>query len=156
MVIMEIIVLTHSLLRWIVLGVAFYAIYRAFKGMTSKSSFSSDDDKAGLMLIIASDLQLLVGFVLYFMGDKAFKMIQSNDMGFVMKNAFARFFAVEHVLMMVIAIVLFHIGRARTKKGNNDISKHKAAFWYFLIGLLLILAAIPWPFRAGFEYAAWL
>ena len=153
---METIILIHSALRWVLLGVAIYAIVRAFKGMTTSSYYTVADDKAGLFLTIVCDIQLLLGLVLYFMGDKAFKMIQGNDMGFVMKNAFARFFAVEHILMMIIAIVIIHVGRARTKKGISDQSKHKAAFWFFLVGLLLILASIPWPFKQGFEYAGWL
>lgn len=153
---MDMIVLIHSTLRWLVLIVAVYAIARAFMGMSSKSYYTIADDKAGLMLTIVCDLQLLLGLVLYFVGGKGFKLFQGGDMGFVMKNAFTRFFAVEHILMMIIAIAIIHIGRARTKKGISDQSKHKSAFIFYLIGLLIILASIPWPFRAGFEYTGWL
>jgi hypothetical protein len=58
--------------------------------------------------------------------------------------------------MMLIAIIIIHIGRSKSKKANSDLGKHKAAFWYYLIGLILILASIPWPFRKGFEAMGWM
>jgi hypothetical protein len=73
-----------------------------------------------------------------------------------MKNSYARFFAVEHISMMLIAIILIHIGRSKTKKAISDISKHKTSFWFYFIALILILASIPWPFRKGFEALGWI
>ena len=97
-----------------------------------------------------------MGLVLYLAGPMGYKNIQLFGMGEVMKNPVARFFAVEHITMMLIAIVLIHIGRARSKKALTDLAKHKAAFWFYLIALLLILAGIPWPFRHGFETFPWI
>jgi hypothetical protein len=45
---------------------------------------------------------------------------------------------------MVIALVLVHIGRAKTKKAIGHWKKHRAATIFYGIALLLILAAIPW------------
>ncbi len=45
--------------------------------------------------------------------------------------------------MMLIAIILITIGYRKAKVGNA-----KGVFTYYLIALLLMLAAIPWPFRA--------
>jgi hypothetical protein len=53
-------------------------------------------------------------------------------------------------------LVLIHIGRAKSKRATTDLGKHKSAFWYYLIGLIIILAAIPWPFRKGFEAIGWM
>ena len=70
-------------------------------------------------------------------------------------NPYSRFFAMEHLVGMLIAIVIFHVGRSKSKKAIDDASKHKNAFVYYLIGLLIILASIPWPFKAGFEGIGW-
>jgi hypothetical protein len=62
-----------------------------------------------------------------------------------MKDSFYRFFWVEHPVMMIIAIGLITVGRGQAKKSIPDAVKYKKAFWFFLIALLVILAAIPWP-----------
>jgi nitrate reductase gamma subunit len=130
-------------------------VFKALMGMMKKSPFTNADDKMGLVLTILADIQLLIGLVLYFMGALGLKNIQNMGMSNVMKNGMARFFAVEHITMMLIAIVLLHIGRAKSKRAAADASKHATSFWFYLIALLLILSSIPWPFRAGFESMRW-
>lgn len=152
---MEFIKHLHSGLRWIVLILALLAIAKAFMGMQKKSTFTNSDNKIGLMLISFMDIQLIIGLVLYVFGPLGFKNIQNMGMGEVMKNPYTRFFAMEHLVGMLIAIVVFHIGRSKSKKAIDDASKHKKAFIFYLIGLLIILASIPWPFKAGFEGIGW-
>jgi hypothetical protein len=152
---MEFIKHLHSGLRWIVLILALLAIVKAFMGMQKKSAFTNSDNKIGLMLISFMDIQLIIGLVLYVFGPLGFKNIQNMGMGEVMKNPYTRFFAMEHLVGMLIAIVVFHIGRSKSKKAIDDASKHKKAFIFYLIGLLIILASIPWPFKAGFEGIGW-
>ena len=109
----------------------------------------------GLFFTSAMDVQLLLGIVLYFGGSRGLEAIKSIGMKEVMGNSFHRFFAVEHITMMLIAIVLVHIGKAKSKKAATEVAKHKSAFWFYLIALLIMLAAIPWPFKNGFESVSW-
>jgi hypothetical protein len=146
----------HRILRWAILLVLLLAIIKAFMGMQSKAAFTRSDDKNSLMLTVLADVQLLLGLVLYFVGPMGMKNIQNMGMAEVMKNGYARFFAMEHIVMMLAAIVLIHIGRAKAKKAVTDLSKHKISFWFYFIALILILAAIPWPFRQGFEGLGWM
>ena len=76
---MQIVAQIHSILRWLVLIVAIYAIVKSLIGMMNKSSFTESDNKAGLFLTIVCDMQLLIGLVLYFVGEKGFKLIQANN-----------------------------------------------------------------------------
>ena len=64
-----------------------------------------------------------------------------------MKEPMLRFFTMEHGLMMIIAWVLVHAGRISVKKAVTPEAKFKKTLIYFGIALLLILLAIPWPFR---------
>jgi len=146
----------HSVLRWTILIILFMSIFSAFMGMQKQKAFTATDNKIGLFLTIVADSQLLLGLLLYFVGTMGMQNIQRLGMAEVMKNAYARFFAVEHILMMLIAIALIHIGRAKSKKAATDLSKHKNSFWFYLIALILILASIPWPFRKGFEALSWI
>lgn len=152
---MEIVQHLHSILRWLLLIVLCYSVFTAYNGMMKKQAFTSAQDKAGLLLTILADVQLLLGLLLYFIGGLGLKNIRQVGMGEVMKNSYFRFFAMEHLLMMLLAIVLLHIGRAKSKKAASDAAKHKNAFWFYVIALVLILSSIPWPFRPGFEMRGW-
>jgi hypothetical protein len=48
---------------------------------------------------------------------------------------------------MIIAIILVTIGHAKAKRASEPAKKHKTILLFYAIGLILILASIPWPFR---------
>ena len=64
-------------------------------------------------------------------------------MAAAMKDKVTRFWAVEHILTMIIAIAFITIGHVKYKKGGNP----KTTLILYIIALLLIFSAIPWPFR---------
>jgi membrane protein DedA with SNARE-associated domain len=97
---------------------------------------------------------LLIGIYLYFVGQYGYKLIQ-NGMGAAMKDPYSRFFAVEHLAGMLIAIILIHIGKAQGKRPIGDRAKHKRTMIFYLVALLIILASIPWPFREIFANRGW-
>ena len=138
----------HSFLRYLVLLAALWAIIQMASGLNGKKTFSAADKRPGLFFLIIVDLQLLVGLFLYFVGPWGFKNIQNQGFGEVMKNSTSRFFALEHVVGMAVALILVHIGYAITKKKDiTDKKKFNKAFWLFLIAFILMIAFIPWPFR---------
>ena len=73
----------------------------------------------------------------------------------VMSNATLRFFAIEHPVGMLIAIVLAHVGKTYSKKDIPDSTKHKRTVLFFGLSLLIILVSLPWPFRAAGVGRAW-
>ncbi|MEZ5046417.1 MAG: hypothetical protein R2831_05445 [Chitinophagaceae bacterium] len=149
-------ILTHSILRWVLLFLLLFTIVSAFIGKQQQKSFTKQDNALSLLLVSVADLQLLIGLYLYIMGAWGIKNIQQIGMSAAMKDSFSRFFAVEHIMGMVIAIVLLHIGRAKSKRALDDIKKHKVLFTYTLISFILILISIPWPFRKGFAMLGWI
>jgi hypothetical protein len=137
----------HNLLRWVILILLLIAIVNAFSGMNSNRPFTKSDKRVGLFLMISTHLNFLVGLYLWLVGGSGLNLIRTSGFGPVMKDSASRFYAVEHLVGMLIAVVLITIGRSVSKKNYNDRSKHKKTFWYFLIALVLILVSIPWPFR---------
>ena len=85
--------------------------------------------------------QLLLGLILYFISPK---VIFS---GASMKDPLLRFFLVEHIALMLAAVVLITVGYIKFQKADEIRRRHKITVIYYGIALLLILAAIPWPFR---------
>ena len=131
----------HSGMRWIVLIMLVLAIVNALLKMRSKSAFGPTDKKWGLFALISTHIQFLVGLVLYFISP--WVQFGANTM----KETAIRFYTVEHITIMILAIVLITVGYSKSKRQTEDHKKFKTLFTFFVIGLLLILAGIPWPFR---------
>lgn len=134
----------HSLVRWLLVIAVVVAVVRAFMGWFGKKAFTTLDNKIGLTFTSLMDLQLLIGLILYVISPILQTAFQ--NFGGAMGNTQMRFFAVEHILMMVIAVVLAHVGRALSKKAPTDLLKHRRAAIWFGLALLVLLLAIPWPF----------
>jgi len=130
----------HSGLRWVVLILLLAAIFNAFSKKKS-GVWTAKDKKISLFAMIFVHVQLLIGLVLYFISPKV-----SFTEGF-MKDDLLRFYTIEHVLLMVVAIALITVGYSKSKKSATDANKFGAVARFYLVGLILILGSIPWPFR---------
>ena len=132
----------HSYWAYLVLAILIFAVFNAITGFTKKRTFTDKDLRIGLFTLIVSHIQLLIGLGWYFMSPwyKALKANGSEVMG----DKAARLLAIEHPLMMVIAIVLITIGWSKHKKKTEDTAKFKTFAIFYGLALLLILARIPW------------
>lgn len=139
------ILLLHSWLRWVVLALLVIAILQAFQGWFKQTAWTDQHKRINLFTMIAADVQLLLGLLLYFVSGPWSQSLFSNTK-MVMKTRSLRYFAVEHLFLMLLALVLIHVGYARAKRLTDATQKHKAAALFFLFALIAILASIPWPF----------
>lgn len=145
----EILLTAHSYLRWVITILALYVIIKAILGIVNKSEFTNSDSKTGLFFMISCDIQLLIGLVLYFWASPI-TTAAFADFGAAMKDKEIRFWAVEHIVGMLIAWVLVHIGRSKSKRGT-DLAKHKSSLIYYGLAIAIILASIPWATRPLFH-----
>lgn len=136
----------HSIGRWVVLLLLLIAIFNSL--VAGKRPYIKSDARTGLILTIVADTMLLVGLVLWYFGPKGYRLIESaGGFGEAMKNPVTRFYGIEHLVAMLIAIVLIHIGKAQGKKTISDKAKHNRTVTFYTIALVVILLSIPWPFR---------
>ena len=143
---MNFLIVLHSYLRWILLVLLLASIVKGLSGLGGKKALTAGDKKLWLFTMISAHTTLLIGLILLFFGTYGISKGVPEGVS-VMKNATYRFYWVEHPLMMIIAIVFITIGRGQAKKSIPDAVKYKKAFWFFVVALILILAAIPWPSR---------
>ena len=134
----------HSWLRWVVVLTGVVAVAHAISGMNSSRPWRDADGKPGLFFMICCDLQLLIGLALYLVFSPTVQAAFGN-IAAAMRNPEYRFFVVEHAFGMLIAIVLAHVGRVRSKKANTDAARFKGAAIFYGLALLIILGVIPWP-----------
>ncbi|HTE00515.1 MAG TPA: hypothetical protein VK668_14575 [Mucilaginibacter sp.] len=126
----------HSGLRYVVLLLVLLAIIRAWADWLGKKPYSNGNRLLNLFAMISVHTQLLFGIVLYFVSP----LVQFNSQ--TMKNADTRYWTVEHLTMMLIAIVLITIGHSKSKKIVLPESKHRTIALYYTIALLIIIAGI--------------
>lgn len=127
----------HNVLRWVILLLLIVALFQA---LMKKEGIQ----KSSLWLLIAAHITFLLGLYQYFTSEVVGYVLIERVGGFgnVMKDSFARFWAVEHIAAMIIAVGLITVARRKAKALN-----YNAALWLYLIALIFILAAVPWPFR---------
>jgi uncharacterized membrane protein YozB (DUF420 family) len=133
----------HNIFRWIVIILLFLALIRAYWGWFGKREWTSTDRKVGTFYSISIDVQLLLGLILYFLLSPITRTAIS-DFGAAMSSADLRFFALEHILYMVLALIFAHIGVAAARRVNEDVSKHRRAAIWFSLSLIVILLGMPW------------
>jgi uncharacterized Tic20 family protein len=107
------------------------------KGQASRSL-----QKHAHIAVYAFYLNLLIGIWLYFISDK---VVFGPD---TMKEALYRFFTMEHPLMVIISLVIIRMGMFRAKR-NATAKSNRTIMISFIIGLIVLLAAIPWPMRTA-------
>ena len=138
----------HNITRWLVLILAVIAIARSFSGLSGKKKWSAADDRAGMLFTMLLDIQLLLGLILYFFLSPTTTGALSN-FGAAMGAALVRYFAVEHSLGMLVAVVVAHLGRSASRRAHSDRNKFRRAAIWFTLALVIILVSIPWPFMAA-------
>lgn len=133
----------HNLLRWAVLALGLWAVLRAVLGWARASAWSPLDRKAGLFFTIALDIQILLGLLLYFAFSPLARAALA-DFGAAMASVDLRFFALDHPLEMLAAVVLAHLGSALSRKASQDKARHRRAAIFYTLSLAAVLLAIPW------------
>jgi hypothetical protein len=137
----------HNIGRWVIIILLLVALIKSISGLAGNKPFTSGDKKTGLFLMITAHIMLLIGLYQWFAGPWGLQNIQSKGMKAIMHDNVFRFWAVEHITGMVIAIILITIGRGSAKKNISDRAKHRRSFWFYFIALIIIIATVPWPFR---------
>jgi hypothetical protein len=133
----------HSWLRYAVLALGLWLLVIAVRRVRSGTPWSPIHERVHVGFLAALDTQLLLGLLLYFVLSPVTEAALANMSG-AMKDGQLRFFGVEHIATMFIAIAVAHIGRVRSKRKAGT-ARYRSILVFQTIWLLLTLAAIPWP-----------
>lgn len=138
----EVALLSHSLLRWLAIILPLYIFFRSAVAWFQKSAPHTSDALAVKINLIVYDIQLVIGFILYGVLSPITK-IAFADFKAAMKTPDLRFFAVEHVTIMIIAVVLAHL---LSLLPNRKQGKQKSFLTMILSLILLVIVIVgtPW------------
>jgi hypothetical protein len=136
----------HSWIRWIALVAGVGVTLAALRGKVQGES--SVADRWAMVAMMALDIQMLVGLILY-LGLSPNMQEILNHFGDSMRRADTRFWAVEHITAMFAAVALSHVGRVLARKAKDPAAKRTRLLVTFGLATLLMLVGMPWPGRPG-------
>ena len=125
---METLVTIHSLYRWFVLAVVVATVVNGWRRYRAETPWGEGSDRPYALAAVLFDVQIALGLILYF-GRQAW----TDNL----------FIAVIHPIGMLIAIALFHIGVARSRK-QAVVGSHRTAAVFAFASLVVVALAIPW------------
>jgi hypothetical protein len=132
----------HSWIRWIALVAIIGATLAVVRGKVEGSN--SLADRWGLLAMMALDIQMLLGLILYLVVSPNMQEIRAH-FGEAMKNPQLRFWAVEHVTAMFVALILVHVGRVLARKARTPTAKRGRLLVCFGIAAVAMFLGTPWP-----------
>lgn len=123
----------HSGWRYVVFILLVIAVINALSGWLGKKPYTEGNRKLNVFTLVSAHIQLLLGLAVYFLNGW-YKIDSSVAMG--------RYWKMEHISMMILAIILITVGNSRSKKVADAAAKHKNIAVFFGLGLLIIIATI--------------
>ena len=124
----------HSGWRYVVFLLLIIAVVKALSGWFGNKTYTEGNRKLNVFTLISAHIQLLIGLVLYF-SEGWYKLSSAGAPA-------VRYFKMEHISMMIIAIILITVGNAKSKKLTEAVAKHRAIAIFFGLALILIIIAI--------------
>ena len=124
----------HSGWRYVVFLLLIIAVVKALSGWFGNKTYTEGDRKLNVFTLISAHIQLLIGLVLYF-SEGWYKLSSAGAPA-------VRYFKMEHITMMVVAIILITVGNAKSKKVTEAVAKHRTIAIFFGLALILIIVAI--------------
>jgi uncharacterized membrane protein len=137
----QFLVTLHSYNRYLLLLALLFVLFQAVSGWMGRKPYTKTDNTAAAILLGLTHLQLLLGLILY-AGTSPRTKAAFADMGAAMKDSWLRFFAVEHLIGMLLAVVLIQLGRTFSKRATDDTRKHRLQAIYLGLALLVIIGTL--------------
>jgi hypothetical protein len=135
---------SHSLLRWIVIVACLWALVRVWSGFFGRSEWTRRDQMAGLIFTSLLNVQFVLGLILYAISPTT--RTAMTNFAAAMKDSTLRFFAVEHLVGMLLAVAIAQIGYSTSKRATTNRAKFLRSAIAYSLAAILILLSIPWPF----------
>jgi uncharacterized membrane protein YozB (DUF420 family) len=133
----------HNIIRWVVLIAGLLAAGRAIFSWIMSLPWTQTDNNTGLFFTTSVDIQVLLGLVLYIFLSP-FTEVAFADFGVAMGDDNLRYWAVEHIALMIGVLFLVHGGRVISKRQAEDKRKHMWAAIMYTLAFIVLLAGMPW------------
>ena len=138
---------THSIIRFVVIIASTLSVLLAFAGWFGNKDYTKGNKVLNLLTLISAHIQLLVGLALYFVSP----LVMTQNMGAAMKDSTLRYWTVEHISMMIVAIVLITVGYSKSKRALAPVEKHRLIAVFYTLAIIVVLIALSMSGRGIFN-----
>jgi len=131
----------HIIISILLLLVSLFVVIRSFLGFFSKVNFSKIQDiNIPIFAVSLLYLELILGMILYAIHINELSTLVSQENA----NSYfsARFWAVEHTILMMFAIIFGHLGLVYAKNLEDDKERFQKNLLYFGLCFLLIIFSV--------------
>ena len=135
------ILISHIVISILLIILSIYILMRSLFGVLGRVNFSLFYDiNIPIIAVILLYLELILGFLLYAIYINKLEVLINQENA----NAYfsARFWAVEHAILMLFAIIFGHLGLVYAKNLDDDGKKFKKNLLYFGLSFVLIFISI--------------
>ena len=132
--------IVHSYWTFLTLIIIAIAVLNAIHGKVYGKIFRVNDLRISLFGIIFSLIQLLIGFILYFISPW-FDKWSSMGIG-IIKNEESRFYLVEYPITNILAILLINIGWSLHKRQSESSKKFIRIALFYGFGFVFLISII--------------
>lgn len=131
----------HIFISSITLLAGIFTIALAIQGMITKREYGKRDFALSVIFNVALYFQLILGFLIYYLLRSTLEgpLWEVPD---TQNDASLRFWAIEHIALMIFALFLTQLGRVYIKRSKGPSRKFRASLFYFGTSLLLILFSV--------------
>lgn len=121
--------------------VAFYIVVRSCIGLFKSLVFSKFYDfLIPVVAVVLLYLELVLGLLLYYIHmNKLEDFISQTNANDYFSS---RFWAIEHTILMLFAIIFGHLGLVYAKNLSSSVAKFKMNLLYFGLSFILILISL--------------
>lgn len=125
----------HSGLRYLLILAIVTLLVSVAYSLLGKKNILKAHHTLSLILMILAHLQFLFGLILFGISP----MVDLNNM---FKDDHTRYWSLEHISMMLVAIILITLARITSKKAENSLKKLRKLFWFNLSAVVVIVIAL--------------
>ena len=131
----------HIFISSITLLAGIFTIALAIQGLITKREYGKKDLALSVVFNVALYFQLILGFLIYYLLRSTLEgpLWEVPD---TQNDASLRFWAIEHIALMIFALFLTQLGRVYIKRSKGPSRKFRASLFYFGTSLLLILFSV--------------
>ncbi len=133
--------ISHIVISILLAMISCYIVFRSFLGLVGRCDFSNFQDiKIPVFAVMLLYIELVLGMILYgiYINKLESLVNQANADAYFS----ARFWALEHAILMIFAIIFGHLGLLYARNLKNDKQKFKKNFMYFGFSFILIIISI--------------
>jgi hypothetical protein len=129
---------SHIFISTITILAGISSLVISVHGLVRKRNYRRSDELVSLFFNVALYFQLFLGFLIYYLLRTSLQgpMWEVPD---TQNDASLRFWAIEHIALMIFALFLTQLGRVFIKKSKEPYRKFRASLFYFGTSLFLIL-----------------